>query len=43
MISAATGSMALLTVPLVKEHGLNYLLIATIDIEKINLTENVLI
>ncbi|PRR80473.1 Bicarbonate transporter BicA [Clostridium vincentii] len=30
MISAATGSMALLMVPLVKEHGLNYLLAATI-------------
>lgn len=30
MISAATGSMALLIVPLVKEHGLNYLLAATI-------------
>lgn len=30
MISAATGSMALLMGPLVKEHGLNYLLAATI-------------
>lgn len=30
MISAATGAMALLMVPLVKEHGLNYLLVATI-------------
>jgi len=30
MISAATGSMALLMVPLVKEHGLQYLLAATI-------------
>lgn len=30
MISAATGAMALLIVPLVKEHGLNYLLAATI-------------
>lgn len=30
MISAATGAMALLMVPLVKEHGLNYLLAATI-------------
>lgn len=30
MISAATGSMALLMVPLVKEYGLNYLLAATI-------------
>ena len=29
MISAATGSMALLMVPLVKEYGLNYLLVAT--------------
>jgi len=43
MISASTGLMSLLTAPLVKEHGINYLLIATIDIEKINLTENVLI
>nr|WP_272595661.1 SulP family inorganic anion transporter [Paenibacillus apiarius] len=30
MISAATGAMALLMAPLVKEHGLNYLLAATI-------------
>jgi len=30
MISAATGAMALLMVPLVKEHGLDYLLVATI-------------
>lgn len=30
MISAATGAMALLMGPLVKEHGLNYLLAATI-------------
>lgn len=30
MISAATGSMALVMVPLVKEHGLNYLLAATV-------------
>ncbi|MEK5358254.1 SulP family inorganic anion transporter [Paenibacillus sp. FSL L8-0709] len=30
MISAATGAMALLMVPLVKEHGLQYLLAATI-------------
>jgi SulP family sulfate permease len=30
MISAATGAMALLMVPLVKEHGLNYLFAATI-------------
>jgi SulP family sulfate permease len=30
MISAATGAMALLMMPLVKEHGLNYLLAATI-------------
>ena len=30
MISGATGAMALLMVPLVKEHGLNYLLVATI-------------
>jgi sulfate permease, SulP family len=30
MISAATGAMALLMVPLVREHGLNYLLAATI-------------
>lgn len=30
MISAATGAMALLMVPLAKEHGLNYLLAATI-------------
>ncbi|AKF94712.1 sulfate permease [Brevibacillus laterosporus] len=30
MISAATGAMALLMVPLVKEHGLHYLLAATI-------------
>lgn len=30
MISAATGAMALLMLPLVKEHGLNYLLAATI-------------
>lgn len=30
MISAATGAMALLMVTLVKEHGLEYLLIATI-------------
>ncbi|QCS51219.1 SulP family inorganic anion transporter [Priestia flexa] len=30
MISAATGAMALLMVPLVKEHGLNYLLAATV-------------
>lgn len=30
MISAATGAMALLMVPLVKEHGLEYLLAATI-------------
>ncbi|MGD6875056.1 SulP family inorganic anion transporter [Bacillus infantis] len=30
MISAATGAMALLMVPLVKEHGLDYLLAATI-------------
>ncbi|TQR21756.1 SulP family inorganic anion transporter [Psychrobacillus vulpis] len=30
MISAATGAMALLMVPLVKDHGLDYLLAATI-------------
>ncbi|WP_336975088.1 SulP family inorganic anion transporter [Bacillus thuringiensis] len=30
MISAATGAMALLMVPLVKEYGLNYLLAATV-------------
>lgn len=30
MISAATGAMALLMLPLVKEHGLEYLLAATI-------------
>jgi len=30
MISAATGSMALLMGPLVKDYGLNYLLAATI-------------
>ncbi|GGJ27979.1 SulP family inorganic anion transporter [Paenibacillus hunanensis] len=30
MISAATGAMALLMVPLVKEHGVQYLLAATI-------------
>lgn len=30
MISAATGAMALLMVPLVKEHGINYLLAVTI-------------
>lgn len=30
MISAATGAMALLMIPLVKEHGLQYLLAATI-------------
>ena len=30
MISAATGAMALLMVPLVREHGLDYLLAATI-------------
>ncbi len=30
MISAATGAMALLMVTLVKEHGLQYLLAATI-------------
>jgi len=30
MISAATGAMALLMVPLVKEHGVEYLLAATI-------------
>ncbi|MDW2876158.1 MULTISPECIES: SulP family inorganic anion transporter [Bacillaceae] len=30
MISAATGAMALLMVPLIKEHGLDYLLAATI-------------
>lgn len=30
MISAATGAMALLMLPLVKEHGLDYLLVATI-------------
>jgi SulP family sulfate permease len=30
MISAATGAMALLMVPLVKEHGLQYLLAATV-------------
>jgi len=30
MISAATGAMALLMVPLVKEHGIDYLLAATI-------------
>ena len=30
MISAATGAMALLMVPLVKEHGLDYLLAATV-------------
>lgn len=30
MISAATGAMALLMLPLIKEHGLNYLLAATI-------------
>lgn len=30
MISAATGAMALLMVSLIKEHGLNYLLAATI-------------
>ena len=29
MISAATGAMALLMVTLVKEHGLQYLLLAT--------------
>ena len=30
MISAATGAMALLMVTLVKEHGLQYLLLATV-------------
>jgi len=30
MISAATGSMALLMVPLIREYGLDYLLVATI-------------
>jgi len=30
MISAATGAMALLMMPLIKEHGLQYLLAATI-------------
>ncbi|RXZ79515.1 SulP family inorganic anion transporter [Paenibacillaceae bacterium] len=30
MISAATGAMALLMIPLIKSHGLNYLLAATI-------------
>jgi SulP family sulfate permease len=30
MISAATGAMALLMVTLVKEHGLQYLLVATL-------------
>lgn len=30
MFSGATGAMALLMVPLVKEHGLDYLLVATI-------------
>ena len=30
MISAATGAMALLIVPLVKDHGLDYLLAATV-------------
>lgn len=30
MISAATGAMALLMVPLVKDHGLDYLLAATV-------------
>lgn len=30
MISAATGAMALLMVPLVKEHGIQYLLAATV-------------
>ncbi|MFD1706070.1 SulP family inorganic anion transporter [Siminovitchia sediminis] len=30
MISAATGAMALLMVPLVRDHGLNYLLAATV-------------
>lgn len=30
MISAATGAMALLMVPLVKEHGVNYLFAATL-------------
>ncbi|MCT1401083.1 SulP family inorganic anion transporter [Paenibacillus sp. p3-SID867] len=30
MISAATGAMALLMVPLVKEHGIHYLLAATV-------------
>jgi len=30
MISAATGAMALLMVPLVRDHGVNYLLAATI-------------
>src|SRR5699024_9328312 len=30
MISAATGAMALLMVPLVIEHGLDYLLVATV-------------
>ncbi|USK59778.1 SulP family inorganic anion transporter [Peribacillus asahii] len=30
MISAATGAMALLMLPLVKEHGLNYLFAATL-------------
>ena len=30
MISAATGAMALLMVPLVRDYGLNYLLAATI-------------
>ncbi|MCW8828954.1 MAG: SulP family inorganic anion transporter, partial [Gammaproteobacteria bacterium] len=30
MISAATGAMALLMVTLVKEHGLEYLLVATL-------------
>ena len=30
MISAATGAMALLMITLVKDHGLQYLLAATI-------------
>src|SRR5690606_3082762 len=30
MISAATGAMALLMLPLVRDHGLDYLLAATI-------------
>ena len=30
MISAATGAMALVMAPLVREHGLDYLLVATV-------------